>query len=724
MRNIFYNAQHSPMGAFASFTLGQKGGHGGLGLQQGRPADEPIYLGLESRDNPNRFEAMPFFETDPGNSAANFVSDSEASPQLDDHHLGEVPGVTIEPFPDHAIQRQMTLSRDEWTAGDLTFRIVSPVFEIPDPEADLPDHGALKRATCPAVLIEIEVDNTDCDHDRRAYFGFAGSDPYTAMRQLDDHAFPGLTGLAQGRRKGLFTQTPGAAVAQAFSLESVLRPTHPANHRFILGPVGAITCDAPAGQRSTFRFAVAFFVDDVVTSGEDAVYFYTRYFDRVEAVADYALSNFDAYLQLADAADQTLADATHLNEAQRWQLAQTVHSYYGSTQLLDLGRGRPLSHDGRKPCWVVNEGEYRMMNTFDLTVDMIFFELRMNPWAVRNVLDRFIDRYSYTDTLHFPGGDNDHPGGITFAHDQGVTNHFTPPGQSSYEMTRLHGCFSYMSCEQLTNFVCCVATYDHHTADHAWTARHADLLSDCLDSLINRDHPDDAQRNGIMGLDSSRTGDGSEITTYDSLDTSLGQARNNVYLGVKSWASYVLLEKLLARLGHADQAARANTQAHRAAATIASQADDQGRIPAVLFEDNQAFIIPAVEGLVFPFVAGAPEAIADDGPYAALIAALRQHLDAVLQPGACLFDDHGWKLSTTSINSWLSKIYLCQFVVRHVLKQQTAAQLADADAAHEGWLKRDENAYWAWSDQMHAGRAMGSKYYPRGVTAALWLTES
>ena len=33
------------------------------------------------------------------------------------------------------------------------------------------------------------------------------------------------------------------------------------------------------------------------------------------------------------------------------------------------------------------------------------------------------------------------------------------------------------------------------------------------------------------------------------------------------------------------------------------------------------------------------------------------------------------------------------------------------------------NAYFAWSDQMLAGVAVGSKYYPRGVTSALWLLE-
>ena len=92
----------------------------------------------------------------------------------------------------------------------------------------------------------------------------------------------------------------------------------------------------------------------------------------------------------------------------------------------------------------------------------------------------------------------------------------------------------------------------------------------------------------------------------------------------------------------------------------------------------------------------------------------------VLVPGTCKFADGGWKLSSTNDNSWLSKIYLCQFVAQVVfgLPPDEAA-----DEAHQSWLLDPGNAYFAWSDQMVAGTARGSKYYPRGVTAWLWLRE-
>lgn len=80
-------------------------------------------------------------------------------------------------------------------------------------------------------------------------------------------------------------------------------------------------------------------------------------------------------------------------------------------------------------------------------------------------------------------------------------------------------------------------------------------------------------------------------------------------------------------------------------------------------------------------------------------------------------------MSSTSNNSWLSKIYLCQFVARQALDLVWDERGAAADAAHAHWLTRAENAYWAWSDQIVAGIAAASLYYPRGVTSILWLNE-
>jgi hypothetical protein len=241
--------------------------------------------------------------------------------------------------------------------------------------------------------------------------------------------------------------------------------------------------------------------------------------------------------------------------------------------------------------------------------------------------------------------------------------------------------------------------------------------------MLQRDHPQAELRNGLMGLDSSRTMGGAEITTYDSLDASLGQARNNIYLAGKCWAAYVALVELFRVSNVPDLAQQAAEQARRCAETVATALNAEGFIPAILDGVNQSCIIPAIEGLVFPLFTQAEAALAYDGPYGAYIRALQTHLHTVLRPGICLFADGGWKLSSTSDNSWLSKIYLCQFVARRILGLKWDERGTAADAAHVDWLTRTENADRAWSDQMVNGLAAGSCYYPRGVTSILWLYE-
>lgn len=696
--NPFFNAHHSPIGAFASFTLGLPGGQGGLGLELGKPAGQNVFIGAENADG--TFSALPFF--------------GGAEDERDRYEVEKKARATGKPrfrvFARRRIRRDFRLCTDTWTAGDLSFRVISPVLPVPEPSAPA---AAQKFALCPAVLAELTLDNRKGRKARRVFFGYQGNDPYANMRRLDDTTGGRIAGVANGLRTAIACRDAGMHSGLFFSIEDAVAPGVPENRNWGLGTFGAIVGTVPAGRRAVFRFAVCFHRAGIVTGGIDCTYRYVRYFPRLEDVAAYALANFDRYARAAARADAAI-DRARLSDDQKFQMRHAIRAYYGSTQYLDW-QGRPF--------WVVNEGEYRMMNTFDLTVDQLFFEMRQNPWTVRNELDLFADRYRYRDRVHFPGGGNDHPGGISFTHDMGVGNCVSRPGHSSYELYGRDGCHSHMTHEQLVNWVLCAAVYAHGTGDRTWVRRRLPVFCDCLASLLNRDHPDPRQRTGVMKLDSSRTGRGAEITTYDSLDASLGQARNNLYMAVKTWAAYLALETVLGRSGRRREAARAADQARRCAATLVSRVTLDGYIPAVIDENNDSKIIPAIEGLVFPARFGRPEAVREAGPYGHLVSALRQHLATVLVPGVCLFPDGGWKLSSTSDNSWLSKIYLCQHVARTVFAWPWAKAERRADAAHVAWLTHPELSCWSWSDQIVAGRIMGSRYYPRGVTCALWLEE-
>jgi hypothetical protein len=717
MKNQNYNAHHSPIGAFASFTLGFPGAQGGLGLELGGPANQNVYIGVD--DGERTFRLFPFF------------TDAEASQEASRYDVeqsifsGAVPGLyvgksenetspspaTLQAWDQDALTREFNLATDTWAAPDFSFTIYSPARGVPDPQSAAEDE--LKSVLLPAVLCELTVDNSQSTHARRAVFGYSGNDPLWGMRRLDDVSKGAFVGVGEGNHLAIACRDEGVTSGLGFAAADVLSETLPDNYAFALGKCALLLCDVPAGEKRTFRFAVCFHRSGIATSGLRMQYYYNRFFPDIESVASYALDNFDS-LKNAALQDNALVEDAPLSDDQKWMFCHAVRSYYGSTELLE--------YEG-KPVWAVNEGEYRMLNTFDLTVDHLFWELRMNPWAVKNQLDWFVDRYSYEDKVHFPGDRTEYSGGISFTHDMGMMNAWSRPGYSSYEKKGLDGVFSHMTQEQLANWLCCATAYVEQTGDREWLGQRWPIFEKCFQSLLNRDHPDPARRRGLMQLDSSRCGIGSEITTYDSLDVSLGQARNNVYLAVKIWASYLALEKLFRERGDTERAQTANQQAHRTASTLLESVGADGTIPAVLEGGNQSRIIPIIEGLIFPYFTGRKDVLNPDGEFSEMLAALRRHLEAVLKPGLCLFEDGGWKLSSTSDNSWLSKIYLCQFVARHILGHERDEIDTLADAAHVAWLLDERNAYFAWSDQMLAGFAEGSKYYPRGVTSALWLLE-
>ncbi|QQZ64419.1 glycoside hydrolase family 52 protein [Paenibacillus sonchi] len=723
--NLFYNVQHSPIGAFASFTLGFKGKNGGLGLELGKPADQNVYVGFQSGDG-ETYDVLPFFERVEDTGARYDIEKADETAKELQEVFPASPGgndrdkpsgwyqpsrIVLQAYEDGKITRTLRPATDTWNAGDLTFTIYSPVRSVPDPATA--DEEELKAAILPAVFAELTLDNTQGTFTRKGFFGYEGGDAYSSMRRLRDTSNGEFEGVGQGRLTAIACKDEGVQTALGFTMEKILESKLEHNLAFGLGGTGAIMMEVPPGEKRTYRFGICFYRGGLVTAGIDASYAYTRYFKNIEAVAGYALEHFDE-LTGSCAAGNAWIESARLTEDQSFMLAHAIHSYYGSTQLLEA--------DG-KPLWIVNEGEYRMMNTLDLTADQLFFELVMNPWTVRNELELFVDRYSYEDKVVFPGGTEEYPGGITFTHDVGVANVFSRPQYSAYEMAGLDDCFSYMSHEELVNWLCSALVYIEQTRDREFIGHMLPTLRACFDSMLNRDHPESHLRNGLMGLDSTRTEGGAEITTYDSLDTSLGQSRNNIYMAGKCWAAYVALEKFFRQEDLAELSAAAGQQAEKCAASIASKLNSEGYIPAIINEDNASCIIPAIEGLVFPLFTGCEAALDPNGRFAGYLSALNTHLANVLVPGVCLFEDGGWKLSSTSNNSWLSKIYLSQFIAREILQLPWDEAGLAADAAHVRWLLHPELSYWCWSDQILSGLIGGSKYYPRGVTAILWLLE-
>ena len=115
----FFNAHHAPVGAFSTFTLGFPGPKGGLGLELGGPANESVFIGLETHEG-GSYEALPFFANSA--SAAKRYDVAADAPQE--------PQGRVRAFPAGAITRDFGAACDTWRAGDLVVRDLFPASSL------------------------------------------------------------------------------------------------------------------------------------------------------------------------------------------------------------------------------------------------------------------------------------------------------------------------------------------------------------------------------------------------------------------------------------------------------------------------------------------------------------------------------------------------------------------------------------------------------------------
>lgn len=683
-----FHTHHGAFGALGSFTLGRFGTKGGFNVHDGSsPGSDEIFIGMARPESGLRL--LPFCQ----------VRSVDTTNFAEGDLFGSA--VLIDVVPAAAVHRTLGLGVDRWTWDEGALELCTPFGPVPDPRQGW---DALRDGVLPGVLAILEFDNTRGAVDATAIFALGASSPGAALLDL-----PGAVAVGRRGRDGFASPAVhGARPLAGFGIDLCLHPDGRVREPHWLGACAGLAWTVPAGQRIRVPLALGWFQDGFATHGLRTRYAYATLYRGLEDVLSSVLARREALEGSARSLDARL-DASDLSPERRWLLAHAVRGYFGNSQLL-----RTESDD---PVWAVHEGEYAMINTLDLAVDQVFFEERHFPWVVRELADLFHARHSFTDHLRVPGDTVLHPGGLSFSHDMGVRNQFSAPGTSCYELSGLHGCFSHMTQEQALNWPLLACTHVLMASDSAWGSERADVLAACLESLERREHPNTASRRGIPGTDSSRAGSGTEITTYDSLDPALAQARGSLYLTVKLWAAYRGLEKVFSLLDQPDRAERARNGRHRVEQAIAAWPECDGFLPALADGRNRSAILPAIEALVFPLAWGDALLASPEPGTRTFLDRLGTHLHRVLDAGFCRFDDGGWRLSSTSRNSWISKIALCQVVAERLFGMPSEPR---ADRAHVAW-QAPGSADWGFTDQIIDGVGIGSKYYPRGVSAILYL---
>ena len=112
-----------------------------------------------------------------------------------------------------------------------------------------------------------------------------------------------------------------------------------------------------------------------------------------------------------------------------------------------------------------------------------------------------------------------------------------------------------MTQEQLCNWSLMAGCYVAATEDMDWLNDNQPTATiACVHAQSRPCRSEEAHRRDAARLHRCGT-KGSEITTYDSLDHSLAQSRNNLYIGTKCWATYLSLAMMFEKLGDSKRAA-------------------------------------------------------------------------------------------------------------------------------------------------------------------------
>jgi hypothetical protein len=690
----FFNSDHSPVGAHASLVYGMQSS-GGLCMldvrrAHGRPlmVQDGIVVAIKD-GKAGKVQVMPF------------------CPEIADPGLAEFSASS-------KVRRVLRACVDEWEMGyGVSWRHYTPYWKLED--IDHSSAADTARFLLPATWMTFTVDNREGREEKIFLFSLLDKSPAKQQIWGDHHGFVLAKQVTMSPQEGgINVLNSMHGVALPVKTGKLLTQDEARQKFGIAGATTAIEVAVPPGQRREFTVILGHFNDQPLLNLGNAKLYLTKYYSSIDAVMHTAIA---AYPEAKKRSEAYAAEVQGwgTNEYRQFLFGHALASYMFNTRLF-------LGEDG-KYLWSVIEGEYDYINTFDLVVDQVFIELAMHPWTVRNELDLYASNFHYVDKIKVPDTDSKiYDGGLAFNHDMGGAFSYKTPEQAALP-------YPLMSQEELQNWIISAGLYWKKTNDSAWLKGKRGVIEQCLASMLVRDDVDPARRDGITSYASTATAPpkaakGGEITTYDSLDLSLRVPVNSAYITTKNFASYLALEAMFKELGDASRAAASQAGAALVARSMSAHFDAATKsFPARFNGEFDARVIPAVEGLAYPYCMGLKEAVSPAGPYGEFIRLMKTHMDSILKPGICLDQVSGaWRMSSSTTNTWESKIYLAQFVTEKVLGLSDERTHGGVDAIHYA-IQVLGNPATAWSDQVLSDTGAtkgGSRHYPRGVTAYLW----
>lgn len=697
----FFMTQHSPVGAWSSFTFGLPGKGASIDMETSVVKENAdFYVGVSRKGN---LKLMPFIS-----GSAEVFREGGLNQEGDDSSLDVEDYWGYYPLAD--ISRKLTGAIDEYSTKDLSLKIYTPHTALPDPEIE----KISAYHCCPGILMELTIDNTG--HDETAH-GFIGLKSLVAgrVRAVDGCNNGNICGFAKGVKWAMIAKGNNEDVftIKSFNVKKGVTNTEKRIHN--VGNEGGICFSVPAGKQKTLQVAFGFFIDGCVTSGVSSKYYYTNHFNNVEEVCENILINSNKIKEEANKFNGIL-DAQVESKSKYLIISQAIRAYNSCSQLLDTDLGI---------CFSVCEGAYMWRNTLDLAIDHLPWELWRNPWVVRNIMDWFIDRYSFEDKVEFEEEKGKlHTGGLSFTHDQGSYVAFSKPGESMYEtrnMTSVH-CYWHMTTEELLNGISCICAYGIKTKDYNWIEKRKDTLENLMFSLENRDHYDKEKRDGTLKAKSERSGElVNESTTYDSPQVGLMAVKGNSYITVKTLTSLVLLSEIADITGNNPLLERANSMLAKTSTALNKFILPEGYLmPNLYNNENKGKVIATLEPLsLIGWLGLTGKIIKNEKVYEVL----KQHAYQCIGANGCIDSETGgMRLNSLSSYTWVSKVISCIYALEKTFAINMEKEYPTVFRELLYWIQVAE-AEVTISDQVLCAerKVIGGYYYPRSASSAFWI---
>jgi hypothetical protein len=308
-RNFGFNAQHSPMGAFLSFTCGHPTAGGGIGREIGKPAERNIYVGAKRGDRHSiaPIRCLPFIRR----SIAARAPTADGPILSASYRAEQVPASSaassIAIYEPDEIRRHYGWATDTWATADLAFAIYTPFGSIPEPGSDL---DRLRISLLPAVIATLTLDNRTGDQPKTGVFAIDFVEPGTRLIHGGD-AHPTKRGFGWRRQLGVLgviedSNPRSAEDLFAFQRWSVAEGVSDINPVYELGTCGGLAFEVPPRSTRTLVLGNGAYLDGVVTTGLEGRYSCTRLYSGLDEVLATALERADELQARSHRLDSTL----------------------------------------------------------------------------------------------------------------------------------------------------------------------------------------------------------------------------------------------------------------------------------------------------------------------------------------------------------------------------------------------------------------------------------